>query len=93
MKDIRDLFRQKKEIEPIKDRILRDIKNLFEHEEKKENYYKPVRIKKMFGVTITLNTIATVIEIKHCQLKIILISKYLKDIINNFKKSDTLKIQ
>ena len=47
----------------------------------------------MFGVTITLNTIATVIEIKHCQLKIILISKYLKDIINNFKKSDTLKIQ
>ena len=46
MKDIRDLFRQKKEIEPIKDRILRDIKNLFEHEEKKENYYKPVRIKK-----------------------------------------------
>ena len=42
MKDIRDLFRQKKEIEPIKDRILRDIKNLFEHEEK-ENYYKPAR--------------------------------------------------
>ena len=26
----------------IKDRILRDIKNLFEHEE--ENYFKPLRV-------------------------------------------------
>ena len=36
-----------------------------------------------------------VIEIKHYQLKSILIKlgPYLKDIINNFKKSDTWKIQ
>ena len=41
-KDIRKL-RQEKETKSIKDRILRDIKNLFEHEKKAENYYKPLR--------------------------------------------------
>ena len=40
--NIRNLFRLKKEIKAIKDIILRDIKNLFEHEE--ESYYKPVRV-------------------------------------------------
>ena len=35
IKDTRNLFRQEKETEAIKDRILRYIKNLFEHEEKK----------------------------------------------------------
>ena len=42
VKDIRNLFRQKKkskETKAIKDRILRDIKNLFEHEKKEEIYY------------------------------------------------------
>ena len=34
---------RKKENEAIKDRIIRDIRNLFQHEEKK-NYYKPVRV-------------------------------------------------
>ena len=33
IKDIRNLFSQKKETKAIKGRILRDIKNLFEHEE------------------------------------------------------------
>ena len=33
-----------KETKAIKDRILRDTKNLFEHEKKEENYYKSVRI-------------------------------------------------
>ena len=42
IKDIRNLFRREKETKAIKDRILRDIKNFFEHEE--ENYYKPVRV-------------------------------------------------
>ena len=40
--NIRNLFRLKKEIKAIKDIILRDIKNLFEHEE--ESYYKLVRV-------------------------------------------------
>ena len=32
MKDIKNLFRLKKENEAIKDRVIRDIKNLLEHE-------------------------------------------------------------
>ena len=44
IKDIRNLFRQEKEIKAIKDRILRDIKNPFEHEKEEENYYKPLRV-------------------------------------------------
>ena len=34
---------RKKENEATKDRIIKDIRNLFQHEEK-ENYYKPVRV-------------------------------------------------
>ena len=40
IKDIRNLFRLQKETNVIKDRIHRDIKNLFEDEH--ENYYKPL---------------------------------------------------
>ena len=40
IKDIRNLARLQKETKAIKDRILRDIKNFFKHEEE-ENYYKP----------------------------------------------------
>ena len=72
IKDIRNLFRQEKETKAIKDRILRDIKNLFEHEKEEENYYKQVRVSK-FGVTIILNMRVMMIEIKHYQLKNILI--------------------
>ena len=32
IKDIRNLFRLKKEVKGIKDIVLRNIKNLFEHE-------------------------------------------------------------
>ena len=61
IKDISNLFILKKETKVIKYRILRDIKNLFEHEE--ENYI----------ATTILNMKVTVIEIKHYQLKNILI--------------------
>ena len=40
---MRNRFRRENETKVIKDRILRNIKNLFKHE--KENYYKPVRKK------------------------------------------------
>ena len=40
--DIKNLFRLEKEIKANNDRILRNIKNLFEHEETEETYYKPV---------------------------------------------------
>ena len=43
MKDVINLFRREKETKANKDRIPRDIKNFFEHEEE-ENYYKPVRV-------------------------------------------------
>ena len=43
IKDIKNIFRLEKETKAIKDRILRDTKNLFEHEEE-ENFYKPVRV-------------------------------------------------
>ena len=43
-KDIRNLFRLKKETKAIKDKILRGIKNFFEHEDKDEYYYKAVRV-------------------------------------------------
>ena len=43
IKDIRNIFRLEKQTKTITDRILGDIKNLFEHEEE-EKYYKPVRV-------------------------------------------------
>ena len=42
IKDIRNHFRLKKEKEAIKDRVIKYIRNIFEHEE--ENYYQPVRV-------------------------------------------------
>ena len=42
IKDIRILFRLGKETKAIKDRILGDIKNIFEHEE--ENHNNSIRI-------------------------------------------------
>ena len=42
-KEIRNRFRLEKENKTIKDRIFRDIKKVWEHEEE-ESYYKPVRV-------------------------------------------------
>ena len=42
MKDIKNLFKQEKEIKGIKDIVFRNIKNLFGYEKEEENYYKPV---------------------------------------------------
>ena len=44
IKDIRNLFRLKKEIKGIKNILLTNIKNLFEYEKEEENYDKPVRV-------------------------------------------------
>ena len=43
IKDRRNLYKLEKETKTIKHRILRDVKNLFEHKEE-EHYYKPVRV-------------------------------------------------
>ena len=65
--DIRNLFRPKKETKATKDRILRDIKNLSEHEKEEVNYYKPVRVSSFWSTNLKL------IKIKHYQLKNIFI--------------------
>ena len=41
VKDKRNLFKLLKENEIIKDRVARDIQNLFEQE---DDYYKPIRV-------------------------------------------------
>ena len=92
IKDIRNLFRLEKETKTIKDRTLRDIKSLFDHEEE-ENYCKPVRVSNFlssnyieYGSNGDRNKSLSLEEYLN-------IAPYLKDIINNLKKSDTWKIQ
>ena len=41
IKNLRNHFKLRKENEPIKERIIRDIKTLFEQQE--DDYYKPIR--------------------------------------------------
>ena len=82
----------RKETEAIKDRIIRDNKVLFEHNE--GNYFKETRVSKFWSNNYIerksngdKNTTLSVEEYLNK------ISPYLKDIINNLKKSDTWKIQ
>ena len=70
MNDIRNLFRLQKETKAIKKRILRGIKNLFEHEE--EIYGKPVRVSSFWSN----NYIENAMMIKMKDLKNILIKLY-----------------
>ena len=88
IKDIRNLFRLEKETKANKDRILRDIKNIFDHEE--ENYNKPVRVSNFWNSNYIdyeshgdRNKTLSVEEYPNK------IRPYLKDIINNLRKSDT----
>ena len=60
------------------------MKNLFEHEE--ENYYKPVRKNNIWSNGDGNKTLSVEEYLNK-------IRPYLKDIINNLKKSDTWKIQ
>ena len=77
----------------MKDTILLDIKNLFEDKEE-ENYYKPIRVSNSWSNNYIENESngnrnKTLSVEKHLDK----IRPYLKDIINNLKKSDTWKIQ
>ena len=67
--DVRNLFRLKKETKPIKNKIIRYIR-ILEHE--KVDYYKPVSISSLWS-NILLNIKVMAIELKHYQLKNILI--------------------
>ena len=91
-KDI-NLFRLEKETKAIKDRILRDIKNPFEHKEEK-NCYKPVSVINFWSNNYIehkrngdRNKTPSVEEYLNK------IRPYLKHIINNLKKSNKSKIQ
>ena len=93
IKDLGNLFRLDKETKAIKDRMLRDIKNLFEHKEE-ENHYKPVRVSNVWRKNYIeyksngdRNKTLSVDEYLNK------IRPYLKDIINNLRKSDTWNIQ
>ena len=74
--------------------MLRDIKNLFEHEEEEENCYKPVRVSNFWSndfIEYESNSYRNkTVWVEEYLNKI---RRYLKDIINNLKKSDTWKIQ
>ena len=86
IKDIRNLSRLEKENKAFKDIILWDIRNLSGNEEE-ENYYKPVRVSNFWSnsyIEYESNGVM-VIEIKHYQLKNILI-KLDHIISNNVKK-------
>ena len=93
IKDIRNLFRLKKEIKGIKDILLRNIKNLFGYEKEEENYYKPVRVNNFWSnnyIEYKSNGDKNKISVEEYLNKI---RPYLKGIINNIKKPDTWKAQ
>ena len=77
-------------IEAIKDRIIRDIKNLFEQE---KNHKKAVRICNSYGNNYIKNE-SNGDRNKTLSIKEYLyeIKSYLKDFIDILKKSDTWKI-
>ena len=88
----------------IKDRTLRDIRNLFENEEEQENYYKPVRVSNFWSNDYIENEGKDdrnkppsfkeyFNKLKPFKLVHIEYSPYLKDIINNLKHFDMSKIQ
>ena len=77
------LFRLKKENKAIKDRITRDIRNIFEHEE--DDYYKHVRVGNFRSnsyIEYKSKDDRKTLSVKKYLNKI---RPYLKDIINNLK--------
>ena len=94
IKDIRNLFRLKKEVKGIKDIALRNIKNLFEYEKEEENYYKPVRVNNFWRNNyieyISNSDKNRMLSVEEYLDKI---RPYLRGIINDLKQSDTWKIQ
>ena len=85
--DIRNLFRPGKETKAVKDRILRDIKNLFEHEE--ENCQKPIRASNLWSNNYYIEYESNGDRNKALSVQEYLnkIRQYLKGIINNLEHS------
>ena len=92
MEDIRNLCRQEKETDAIKDIILRNIKILFKNEEE-ENYFKPVRISYFWSNSyIEYENNGDRNKTLSVEEYLNKIRPYLKDIINNVKKTDAWQI-
>ena len=89
IKDIRIRLRLEKETKAIKDRVLRDIKNLLVHKEE-ENYHKPASVSNFWSINyIEYKSNGNRNKTLSVEEYLNKISPYLKDIINNLKKSDT----
>ena len=94
VKDIKNLFRQEKGTKAIKDRILRDIKNLFEREKEEGTYYKPVRVTNFWSNNyIEYESYDEKNKTLSVEKYLNKISLYIKDDVNNLKKSGIWKIQ
>ena len=90
IKDIRNLFRLEKEAKAIKDRILRDIKHLFEDKEEEENCYNPVRVNNFWSNNyIQYESNGGRNKTLSFEEYLNKIRPYLQDIINNLNKFDT----
>ena len=89
IKDIRKLSRLKKENKAKKNRVNRDIGKVFELEEE-DSYYKPLRVGTFWGNNyIEYESNGDRNKTLSVQDYFNKIRPYLKDIINNLKKSDT----
>ena len=85
--------RLEKETKAIKDRILREIKYLFEHEEV-ENYYKSVRVSNLWiNNYIKYESNGDRNKTLSVARYLNKVRPYLKVFINNFKKCNSCKIQ
>ena len=88
IKNIRNLFRLEKETKGIKDEILMDNKNLF------EEYYKPIKVNNIWSNNyIEYKSNGDRYQTLSVEEYLDKIRPYLKDIINDLKKSDAWKIQ
>ena len=91
---MRNLFRLKKKVKGIKDIVLRNIKNLFDHEKEEENYHKAVRVNNFWSNNhIEYKSNSDRYKTLSVEEYLDKIRSYLRDIINDLKQSDTWKIQ
>ena len=90
IKGVRNLFRLKKQNETIKDRVMRDIINLFEHEVDK--ICKQVRLHNVWSNSY-IGLKSNGVFMSWIILDLNKIRSHLKDIINDLKNFDTWKIQ
>ena len=96
IKDIRNLFRLKKEVKGIgiKGIVLRNIRNFFEYEKEEENYFKPVRVNNFCSNNyIEYKSNGDSNKTLSVEEYLDKIRSYLRDIISDLKQSDTCKIQ